>query len=75
MTRSPDFYLWVLALTALLFLPARHIIWVLAVRRAEARDGKEDEARRQVLKRRANFTSVLLCFVFAFFYVSYLVRT
>jgi hypothetical protein len=28
------FYLWMLALAVLLFLPVRHLIWVLYVRRA-----------------------------------------
>jgi hypothetical protein len=44
------------------------LIWVLSVRRAE-RDGKEDEARRQSLKRRAGVTAALLCFIVAYFYV------
>lgn len=71
MIGTPGFYIWVLLLAALLFFPARQIIWVLSVRRAEARDGREDEARRHALKRRASITAGLLCFVFAFFFISY----
>jgi len=59
---------WTLILAVLLFLPVRQLIWVLSVRRAERRDGPSDEPKRQVLKRRANFTAILLCFIFAYFY-------
>jgi hypothetical protein len=66
---TPQFqWLWTLALAAALYLPVRQLIWVLYVRRAE-RDGADDEARRDALKRRAGYTSVLLCFVFSYFYV------
>lgn len=65
---SPDyFWIWALLLGGALFYPVRQLIWVLQVRRAE-RDGNQDEERRSVLKRRATITSILLCFVFAFFY-------
>ncbi len=59
---------WVLILAAALFYPVRQLIWALAVRRQERREGKTDEETRQALKRRANFTAVLLSFVFAYFY-------
>ena len=68
MTAEYD-WLWTIVLAAALFLPVRRLIWVLYVRRAE-RDGNEDAARRAALKRRAGITAVLLCFVFAYFYVS-----
>ena len=68
MTADYD-WLWTIVLAAALYLPVRRLIWVLYVRRAE-RDGNEDEARREALKRRAGMTAVLLCFVFAYFYVS-----
>ena len=68
MTAEYD-WLWTIVLAAALFLPVRRLIWVLYVRRAE-RDGNEDAARRDALKRRAGITAVLLCFVFAYFYVS-----
>ena len=68
MTADYD-WLWTIVLAAALYLPVRRLIWVLYVRRAE-RDGNDDEARREALKRRAGMTAVLLCFVFAYFYVS-----
>ena len=59
--------LWMAALALALFFPVRQLIWVLFVRRA-SKEGEVDEAERQRLKRRAGFTSALLCFVFAFLY-------
>ncbi len=73
MTADYD-WLWTIVLAAALYLPVRRLIWVLYVRRAE-RDGNEDEARREALKRRAGMTAVLLCFVFAYFYVSSVFRS
>lgn len=63
-------WLWTLALWLALFLPVRQLIWILSVRRAERRDGNDDEVRRQALKRRAGVTSALLCFAFSVFYIS-----
>lgn len=69
---SPDaVWLWALALAAALFYPVRQLIWVIQVRRAE-RDGRQDEARRAALKRRATVTSVLLCLVFSYIYTAHL---
>jgi len=65
-------WLWMAALGLALFFPMRQLIWALSVRRAEAKDGNADEARRISLKRRASFTSALLCFVFSVIYVSHL---
>lgn len=63
---------WALALAAALFVPVRQLIWVLAVRRQQAKAaerGEElSEAMKHTLKRRAGFTSALLCFVFAYLY-------
>jgi hypothetical protein len=64
-------YLWMIVLALLLYLPVRRLIWILYIRRAE-RDGVTDAAARGNLKRRAGITAALLCFVFSFFYVSYL---
>jgi len=66
-------FLWAIVLAVALFYPVRQLIWVLSVRRAE-RDGNEDEARRQALKRRATVTSVLLSFVFAVIYTTAIMR-
>ena len=66
--------LWVLALTVALFLPVRQLIWVLHVRHAE-RDGSEtSDEERLAFKKRAGVTAALLCFVFSYFYMSYLFR-
>ena len=73
---SPEYkWLWMFALGAALYYPVRQFIWVMSVRRAERRlKGPTDEAVREALKRRASFTSVLLCFVFAVTYVSVLFK-
>ena len=65
------FWIWALLLGGGLFYPVRQLIWVLQVRRAE-RDGNQEPGRRDRFKRRATITSLLLCFVFAFFYTSHL---
>ena len=65
------FWIWALLLGGALFYPVRQLIFVLQVRRAE-RDGNQDPERRDRLKRRATITSLLLCFVFSFFYTSHL---
>ena len=66
---SPTTWLWAVLLAALLFFPVRQLIWVLSVRRAEARQqGQTDEETRDRLKRRATVTSILLCLVFSVMY-------
>jgi hypothetical protein len=62
---------WALALGAALFLPIRRLVWVLYVRRAE-KDGPADEAKQTALKRRASYSSALICFVFSYFYTAHL---
>lgn len=68
--------MWTVVLALALFLPVRQLIWVLSVRRQQAKAaqaGEElGEEMKQTLKRRAGFTSVLLCFVFAFFYTEHI---
>jgi len=63
--------LWTLVLALALFLPVRHLIWVIYVRRA-ARRGEPDGAQIQSLRMRAGVTAALICFVFSFFYTNYL---
>lgn len=63
-------WLWTLGLVIALFFPLRQFIWVMSVRRTEAKKGKTDAAEQERLKRRAGVTSALLSFVFSFFYVS-----
>lgn len=67
---SPEYrWLWSAALGAALFFPVRQLIWVMAVRRQQRREGQlPNEAARQLLKRRAAITSALLCLVFAAVY-------
>ena len=60
---------WMAALALALFFPVRQLIWVVSVRRAE-RDGRQDQTRRQLLRRRAGATAALLVFVFAYFYTN-----
>ena len=68
---SPEYgWLWAIALGVALFFPVRRLIWVLAVRRAERRDGETDEATRVRLRRRAGVTAGLLVFVFAAIYAN-----
>ena len=71
------FYLWMLALALLLFLPVRHLIWVLYVRRSGKKRAPRatDEKETFVLKRRATATAVLLCLVFSYLYVAHLFRS
>lgn len=66
--------LWALALAAALFAPARRLIWVLYVRRAERGGETASEEERLALKRRAGATALLLCFVFSYFYMAHLFR-
>ncbi len=62
-------WLWSAALGAALYFPIRQLIWVLSVRRMQRKTGEipigED---LQSLKRRAGFTSLLLCLIFATIY-------
>ncbi|MCP5366452.1 MAG: hypothetical protein H6906_02940 [Hyphomicrobiales bacterium] len=67
-------WLWTVALALLLFLPVRHLIWIMSVRRAERREGPVDAAMRQRLKNRASFTAALACFVFSVVYVAQMFR-
>ena len=64
--------LWALALAIALFIPARKLIWVLAVRRAEKKHGPIDEAMQAKLRKRTTVTAALLCFVFAYVYTAQL---
>jgi len=65
-------WLWIIMLGTALFFPVRHMIWVMTVRRAIAKDENDsvDEAEISRLKKRASVTSFLLSFLFSLFYVS-----
>ncbi len=64
-------YVWAAVLGVALFFPARRLIWVLLVRRAQ-KAGADSETERLRLRRRAGVTAALLCFVFAVAYVSHI---
>ena len=70
-----DFYIafhdpiWVLILTSALFFPVRQLIWVLYVRKKQKTQNEVSGEEKKALKKRANFTSILLCIVFSYLYV------
>ena len=61
--------IWVILLTIALFFPVRQLIWVLYVRKKQKSQKIVSEEERKVLKKRATFTSILLCIVFSYLYV------
>jgi accessory gene regulator protein AgrB len=62
--------IWVILLSTALFLPVRQLIWVLYVRKKQKSQQTVSEEERKVLKKRATFTSILLCIVFSYIYVN-----
>ena len=62
--------IWVLVLSIVLFFPVRQMIWVLYVRKKQKSQKTVSDDERKSLKKRATFTSVLLCIVFSYLYVS-----
>ena len=62
--------IWVVLLSAALFFPVRQLIWVLYVRKKQKSQQTVSEEERKVLKKRASFTSILLCIVFSYIYVN-----
>lgn len=70
---SPEYQLiWTVVLAVLLFFPVRKLIWVLSVRRLQAKNEGElpSEEEQLALKRRAGFTAALLSFIFSYFYTA-----
>jgi len=61
--------IWVLILSAALFFPVRQLIWGLYVRKKQKAQNEVSEEEKISLKKRANFTSILLCIVFSYLYV------
>ena len=61
--------IWVIVLSVALFFPVRQLIWVLYVRKKQKTQREVTENEKRNLKKRANFTSVLLCIVFSYLYV------
>ena len=62
--------IWVIILSAALFFPVRKLIWVLYVRKKQKAQSEVSEEEKISLKKRANFTSILLCIVFSYIYVN-----
>ena len=60
---------WVILLSAALFFPVRQLIWVLYVRKKQKSQQIVSEEEKDNLKKRATFTSILLCVVFSYIYV------
>ena len=61
--------LWIMLLSAVLFLPVRKLIWVLYVRKKQKTQQSVSEEEKIGLKKRATFTAILLCIVFSYIYV------
>jgi hypothetical protein len=62
--------LWIIVLSTALFFPVRQLIWVLYVRKKQKAQTTVSDEEKKVLKKRATFTSALLCIVFSYLYVS-----
>ena len=62
--------IWTILLSVVLFFPVRQLIWVLYVRKKQKTQESVSEEEKISLKKRATLTSVLLCFVFSYLYVS-----
>ena len=62
--------IWVFLLSTVLFFPVRQLIWVLYVRKKQKSQQIVSEDEKKSLKKRATFTSILLCVVFSYIYVS-----
>ena len=62
--------IWVILLSTVLFFPVRKLIWVLYVRKKQKSQKIVSEEEKKSLKKRATFTSMLLCIVFSYIYVS-----
>ena len=62
--------IWVVALSTALFFPVRQMIWVLYVRKKQKTQTTVSEEEKITLKKRATFTSILLCIVFSYVYVN-----
>jgi len=61
---------WIVLLSFALFFPVRKMIWVLYVRKKQKSQKSVSEEEKINLKKRATFTSILLCVVFSYVYVN-----
>ena len=62
--------LWIILLSMVLFFPVRKLIWVLYVRKKQKIQKIVSDEEKKTLKKRATFTSILLCVVFSYIYVN-----
>ena len=62
--------IWIVFLSTALFFPVRQLIWVLYVRKKQKSQQTVSDDEKKSLKKRATFTSVFLCIVFSYLYVS-----
>ena len=62
--------IWIMLLSIALFFPVRQLIWVLYVRKKQKTQQSVTEEEKTILKKRATFTSILLCIVFSYLYVN-----
>ena len=62
--------IWVFVLSVTLFFPVRQLIWVLYVRKKQKSQETVSDDEKKGLKKRATLTSVLLCIVFSYLYVT-----
>ena len=62
--------IWVTLLSIALFFPVRQLIWVLYVRKKQKERQSVSEDEKNILKKRATLTSILLCIVFSYLYVN-----
>jgi len=62
--------IWIIVLSTALFFPVRQLIWVLYVRKKQKSQTTISDDEKITLKKRATLTSVLLCIVFSYLYVS-----
>ncbi len=62
--------LWIIVLSTALFFPVRKLIWVLYVRKMQKKQSTVSDIETKSLKKKATFTSVLLCIVFSYIYVN-----
>ncbi len=62
--------IWITLLSVALFFPVRQLIWVLYVRKKQKTQQSVSEEEKNILKKKATFTSILLCFVFSYLYVN-----
>ena len=62
--------IWITLLSIALFFPVRQLIWVLYVRKKQKTQQSVSEEEKIILKKRATFTSVLICIDFSYLYVN-----